>query len=182
MSDGMFRAAASDYLGEDCGDEVLRTAAGSHGKPYFTEPPLCGRVHFSISHSGAYRAVLFHDTEVGLDIEDLNIRAGFTRERMERIAARFFSEDETEYLTGNRDMGNDDYILTFFRLWTGKEAYIKYTGDGMSLGLSGFSVFEPPGGATIKTFTPAQGLICSCCSAGKDDPDVVVWDSVDSAM
>ncbi|MDR1292375.1 MAG: 4'-phosphopantetheinyl transferase superfamily protein [Clostridiales Family XIII bacterium] len=168
--DGMFRAAASDYLGEDLGADALRTAAGPHGKPYFTESPLRGRAFFSISHSGAYRAVLFHNAEVGLDIEDLGIRGGFTRERMERIAARFFAEDEAAYLVGKR--GADD-IAEFFRIWTAKEAYIKYTGDGMTLGLPSFSVFDPPGGVTITTFSPAPGLVCSCCRVGAGEPEVV---------
>jgi phosphopantetheine--protein transferase-like protein len=186
MAGGMFRAAASDYLGADCGGETLRTAAGPHGKPYFTEAPLSGRVHFSISHSGAYRVVLFHDAEVGLDIEDLGIRAGLTRERMERIARRFFAEDELEYLLGKRspedsNFGGAAYAdadgtqtrEAFFRVWTAKEAYIKYTGDGMSLGLSSFSVFDPPGGVAITTFSPASGLICSYCSEGGDEPEAV---------
>ncbi|MDR1043031.1 MAG: 4'-phosphopantetheinyl transferase superfamily protein [Clostridiales Family XIII bacterium] len=183
LPDGMFRAAASDYLGADCGEDALRAAVGPHGKPYFSEPPLCGKTFFSISHSGAYRAALFHDAEVGLDVEDLGIRTGMTRERMEKLATRFFSQDEAEYLAKKRgaendgdSAENDEDLAEFFRVWTAKEAYVKYTGDGISLGLSSFSVFEPPGGVAITTFSPRQGLICSCCSAGENKPEVVRWD------
>jgi 4'-phosphopantetheinyl transferase len=176
LSDGMFRVAASDYLGADCGEEALCTAVGSHGKPYFTEPPLFGKIFFSLSHSGAYWAVVFHNAEVGLDIEDLSIRTGMARERMEKIAARFFSEEEAKYLEEKRGAENGKDLAEFFCVWTAKEAFIKYMGDGMSYGLSRFSVFDPPGGVTITTFSPVQGLICSCCSESENKPEVVVWD------
>jgi phosphopantetheinyl transferase len=195
----MLRAAASDYLGteiaQDRIEEILRTEDGPHGKPRFATPPLRDRVHFSISHSGRYWAVLFHDDEVGLDIEDLSIRSCFTRERMEKISERFFSVDEKEYLlnpcspgdgtdrasgygcdiaAGKLDEAGDypDDVVRFFRLWTAKESYIKYTGGGMSEGLTSFSIFDPPGDVTITTVAPAPGLVCSyCLRSAPESPD-----------
>jgi hypothetical protein len=179
-SEELLRAAASDYCGGadfavaraaaagGLDDSAFAVARGPHGKPYFAAPPLRDRVHFSVSHSGAHWAALFHDAPVGLDIEDLRIREKMTAERMERIAARFFTEDERAYLNGDRS----DLRTRFFRVWTAKEAYVKYTGGGMSEGLLSFSALEPPGGVTIATFSPGPGLICSRCARGAHDLEV----------
>jgi phosphopantetheine--protein transferase-like protein len=180
-SSAMFRASAADYLAsadypaaasvDESGDGILRTSIGPHGKPYFAAPPLRGNVHFSISHSGAFWAVLFHNAEVGLDIEDLRVRKNMTRRRMDGIAARFFAEGEREFLGACAD---HEYLKAFFSVWTSKEAYIKYTGKGMSQGLSSFSVFDLPDGAAITTLTPLPGIVCACCSAGAAEPDVII--------
>jgi hypothetical protein len=179
-SEEMFRRAAYDYCraaigacdcggsrsGPDGGDEIFSVARGPHGKPYFAKPPLRGRVHFSLSHSGAYGALLFHGETVGLDIEDLSLRGALEAGRMERIAARFFTEDERKYVIEGEAPG---LRQRFFGVWTAKEAYIKYTGRGMSEGLSSFSSLDPPGGVTITTFLPEPGLICSRCARGEHD-------------
>jgi 4'-phosphopantetheinyl transferase len=189
--DELFRSAAEDHCaalglpgverprpdpGGSPGD-AFAVVRGPHGKPYFAGPPLRGRVHFSLSHSGAYRAVLFHDEEVGLDIEDLSLRGGLTPERMERIAARFFAGDEQRYLIegspGAAGDHPDDLRARFFSLWTAKEAYIKYTGRGMSEGLSSFSALAPPDGVTITTFSAGPGLICSFCTRGKSALEII---------
>jgi phosphopantetheine--protein transferase-like protein len=177
----MFRAAAADYLAgtdhdgamalEKFGDGILRTSPGRHGKPYFVTPPLRGRVHFSISHSGGCWAVLFHDAEAGLDVEDLRMRGRMTHKRMEGIAARFFSEGEREYLEA---CAEQEYQAEFFRVWTSKEAYIKYTGRGMSQGLTSFSVFDLPDGVAITTLSPLPGLVCACCGVGVVAPEVMI--------
>jgi phosphopantetheinyl transferase len=134
---------------------------GPHGKPYFAEPPLAGKVHFSVSHSGRYWAALFAGTEVGLDIEDLSIHRSLTQERMKGIAERFFSADERAHLVA-AGIGRE----AFFRIWTAKEAYAKYTGKGMAEGFATFSALAAPHGLTIATAAPAAGLICSCCHRG----------------
>jgi hypothetical protein len=213
-----FRAAAFDYCGDDLcadnGDGALAVARGPHGKPYFAAPPLRGRVFFSVSHSGGYWAALFHDAEVGLDIEDLGVRGGLTRERMEKIAARFFADDEAAYALAGAEADEEteksegqgvsghggtvplcrtdaprrcQFIRPpdthaaaairerFFRIWTAKEAYVKYTGNGLSEGLQSFSSLDPPGGAGIVTFSPAPGLVCSCCAAGAVEIPELAW-------
>jgi phosphopantetheinyl transferase (holo-ACP synthase) len=175
-SEELLRAAAADYCGvAHCGD-AFTVAHGPHGKPYFSAPPLRDRVHFSLSHSGAYLAVLFHDAQVGLDIEDLRIRSALTKERMERIAARFFTEDERQYVLAGERSG---LRQRFFDIWTAKEAYIKYTGRGMSEKLSSFSALQPPDGVTITTFSPGPGLICSRCAREESDPEAARPDGGD---
>jgi phosphopantetheinyl transferase (holo-ACP synthase) len=118
---------------------------------------------------------LFHDAEVGLDIEDLSVRGGFTRARRKGLAERFFSGDETRYLLGNERSEDTDDALRFFRIWTAKESYVKYTGGGMSEGLRSFSFLDPPGGVTITTFELAPGLVCSYCLPGRIEPEIMFW-------
>lgn len=102
-------------------------------KPYFKDMQ---DVHFSISDSGDYWACAFAPREIGLDIQKIQ------KVKAERISKRFFHPLEVEWLTEN---GWDQ----FFRIWTRKESYIKYTGRGMSDGLNGFSVISPEGGFQV---------------------------------
>jgi len=193
---GLFRGCVGVATSEDISEKI---ATGPHGKPYFAEPPLQD-THFSVSHSGRYWAALFADSEVGLDIEDLSIRHRLTEEKMGKIAARFFSPDECGYIdsgavdapwcvdsgaptrTGANETASDlartlagysDRTIRFFRVWTAKESYIKYTGNGMSEGLASFSVFHPPCGVTITTISPAPDLICSFCLVGTGIQEIV---------
>ena len=68
---------------------------------------------------------------IGLDIECV-------REYDEKLAERFFSREEQDYLKFS-----DSRDETFTRIWTSKEAYGKYTGGGVNDGLK-FSIFHNP--------------------------------------
>ncbi|MDR3343975.1 MAG: 4'-phosphopantetheinyl transferase superfamily protein [Oscillospiraceae bacterium] len=104
--------------------ELLRFERAEHGKPYFSNAP---EFHFSLSHSGEALALAVHNAPVGVDIERL-------REPDFRIARRYFTRDEQEYI------GKDS--VRFFEIWTKKEAYLKYTGEGLRRTLNSFSVTE----------------------------------------
>jgi len=107
--------------------DVQIVAFGEHGKPYFIANPYC---HFSLSHSGESFALITHDAPIGIDIERLR-HADF------KIARRFFTQDEQDYVDGDN--------FRFFEIWTKKEAYVKYTGEGLSRPFSSFSVFKLDG-------------------------------------
>ena len=136
---------------------------GRHGKPYFAEPDL-EDVFFSRSHTGDFEIVCFSDSEVGLDCEDVNARKNRNTD-FEKIAERCFLSDERAYM----DAGNPGSEERFFEIWTGKEAYMKYTGRGFSEGFLSFSVFDLPD-AEIYTgrIESAPFVIYSVCSARSD--------------
>lgn len=92
-----------------------------NGKPYAEGLP----VHFNISHSGNNAAVVFSPFPIGIDIEEVkNYRS--------RIVDKCFTISEKEYLSS----GNDEHERNcrFFEIWTAKEAFLKYTGKGLSGG------------------------------------------------
>ena len=85
------------------------------GKPYFVGGP---DIHFSLSHTKGAVMCAISGSEVGCDIERIDRRMD-----LESVAARFFTEKEI------RDCRVDP--KEFFRIWTRKEAYSKYTGQGL---------------------------------------------------
>lgn len=76
-------------------------------KPYFKESNL----FLSLAHSGDYVACAVSDSEVGIDIEKL-------KPVKESVISRVCNTEEQNYINNNGD-------ITFFTLWTLKEAYIK---------------------------------------------------------
>lgn len=99
-------------IGKSSG-EILRT---EKGKPYFKEIP----VSFSVSHTGDTWVCLMTDGNdpVGVDIQTIKTYS------YEKIAGKYYTEAEQEYC---KDNGADG----FFKIWTRKEAYAKYTGLGI---------------------------------------------------
>lgn len=97
----------------------LRYNYGKYGKPYFSDIPM----YFSLSHSGNLVYLVASDKEVGADLQQM------TEVNMAQVANRFFSDDEKNTLNDLSDeQQKKEY---FFRLWTRKEAYGKYTGAGI---------------------------------------------------
>ena len=95
------------------------------GKPGFEED--CG-VFFSISHTKNIWACAFAQQPVGLDIE----RVRPCREEM--IAGRFFHREEAAFVARHKER--------FFEVWTAKESYVKYTGEGITDAFGAFSVIS----------------------------------------
>jgi 4'-phosphopantetheinyl transferase len=92
---------------------------------------------FNLSHSGGIALCAFSRCrEVGVDVEQ--IRRDFD---VEGIARRFFSPHEQNELA---QFPTAERVEAFFRCWTRKEAYIKATGDGLSLPLAQFDVSLAP--------------------------------------
>ena len=93
---------------------VLRTESR---KPYFQNLPL----HFSLTHTDNLAAAVLSDEPVGIDFEWLD-----TSRNALGISKRFFSPDEQKQI-----LLSGDPLLTFFSLWTKKEALAKLTGEGL---------------------------------------------------
>ena len=74
----------------------------------------------------------------GLSTPSIGIDIECVREYDEKLAERFFTREEQDYL---KYSGAQDENFT--RIWTSKEAYGKYTGGGITDGLK-FSMFHNP--------------------------------------
>jgi 4'-phosphopantetheinyl transferase len=63
------------------------------------------------------------------------------RSECQKIAQRCFHEREQAYLAG---VGDSDYAGEFTKVWTAKEAFVKYTGEGLRRALNSFAVVLQP--------------------------------------
>ena len=96
------------------------------GKPYIAEYL---ELHYNLSHSSNYVALVLDRHLVGIDVEEI-------RGDCRKLVKRFFSAEEKDALEAQ-------WSDTFFtKLWTRKESYLKATGFGMRMPLEGFSTLN----------------------------------------
>jgi 4'-phosphopantetheinyl transferase len=136
ISHGVLRTILASYLKTD--PEAVSFSYSSKEKPSLSPAYSNSRIAFNISHSGTVVLLAFtRAREIGVDVEQ--IRSDF---EVDAIARRFFSPDERQQLAA---LPQEERFQAFFRCWTRKEAYIKATGDGLSLPLHQFDVSTLPG-------------------------------------
>lgn len=116
-----------------------------NGKPEFAEAE---GFYFNISHSGSYAVCAASDREVGADIQ-------LAEQERPGVARRFFTKREQELL--EQSAGAKRSRL-FYRLWSAKEAYVKYTGRGLSGGLDHFHADLETGRIVDETGETAASL------------------------
>ncbi len=106
--------------------ESLVIAKTAQGKPYLVNYPALA---FNLSHTQDrfLIAVAWH-CRVGIDIEVVKPRAS-----LEGLVNKCFSELESQYW---HRLDNADKTDLFYRHWTRKEAFVKATGAGISVGLN----------------------------------------------
>ena len=93
----------------------------AHGKPLLAD----GRAGFNLSHSGEWVFCAVSDGAVGLDAQQ-------TRPLSPGTLRRCFSAQEQTWAAAHRDGA--------IRLWTRKEAYGKYTGEGLRMPIAAVRV------------------------------------------
>jgi len=127
------QSALREYTGIDSA-EVLYT---SRGKPYIKGLPE--EMYISVTTADEVMVVVFSNHPVGIDGERIARFENDTRTKKPdyiSLAERFFSSDEAEYV---RDGSVE--AEHFCQVWVRKEAYVKYTGKGLS-DFSNFSVTD----------------------------------------
>jgi 4'-phosphopantetheinyl transferase len=171
----LLRTILAGYLRTDPKD--VSFSYSKKEKPFLGPVHAGGDVTFNISHSGEVALLAFtRGREVGVDVEQ--VRRDFD---LEAIARRFFSAHEHTQLAA---LPAEDKADAFFRCWTRKEAYIKATGDGLSLPLSQFDVSlgcgetnallatRPDGDGSppwrIREVPAGPGYIAAVCVRGQD--------------
>jgi 4'-phosphopantetheinyl transferase len=144
-SRALLRMILSGYLSVD--PSTIAFAYSSKEKPSLAEPRAASGLKFNLSHSGGVALFAFaREREIGVDIEQIRSTSD-----LDGIARRFFSVAEQQQFFA---FPPEEKTGAFFRCWTRKEAYIKATGDGLSLPLSQFDVSLE---ADSKQGSPKQG-------------------------
>lgn len=110
------------------GRYIIRYSYGPQGKPCFKDYP---EIRFSLSHSGNMAVLSISDGEVGIDVQE-------SRGFQEKVMKRFYHGEEIKRIETAEDIETKEKL--FYQIWTGKEAYIKYTGKGMGQDLRSFCV------------------------------------------
>ena len=120
---GLLRKILGYYL--DIKPDYLEFEYSSHGKPRLAESFNKEGLQFNLSHSqGMVLYGCVWQYRIGIDLEYLRSMAD-----VQKIAKRFFSSQEYDVI---RNLPVEEKQRAFFRGWTGKEAYLKATGDGLA--------------------------------------------------
>lgn len=111
----------------DSSPENVKILTDSFGKP------TCEvNLYFNISHSNDQLLLGFSNSEIGVDIEKIDLEVD-----VKRIGKRHFSKIEFQKMMNCND---DQRAEAFFEIWTKKEALIKGLGKGLSMPLQNFNV------------------------------------------
>ncbi len=125
--------------------QAVRFGAGPHGKPWLENEP---RIGFNLSHSESCAIIAVAASEIGVDIEQLRPMPDALA-----LASRFFHPDEVRLLETAPSTAD-----AFIRLWTLKEAWLKYCGKGLVQPLNSFSMLDPQiRNQYVTTHIPAPG-------------------------
>lgn len=121
-------------------EDAFRIGRLERGKPYFSNML---DVHFSVSHSDDVFAFAIADAPVGIDVQKIKRRPD-EEERCRRIARRFFHPEEIAAMEGECEHFPDyrGGVSTFYKIWCGKEAYVKLSGKGIDGDFPKFSVIS----------------------------------------
>lgn len=153
----------------------LTYGKGEFGKPFLKE---YSGLKFSISHSNGIAVVSLSTEETGMDVQ-YHRPTNFMR-----IAERFFSSAEIAFLQSVRQRTDEKRCADIFHdLWAAKEAYVKYTGEGLFKPFDDFEaqlhyeglpltgVIEPDGASLLYPIAIPDYSFCLCTL---EPPDVRV--------
>jgi 4'-phosphopantetheinyl transferase len=155
---GWLRHLLADQL--DCAPQEVRIITGERGKPEVAGSDLC----FSVARSaGIGLYATSWAGPVGVDLEAIRETVD-----IEGIAGRFFSSAERHALAS---VPEQDRLRAGFECWTCKEALVKATGTGITIGLDrvdvGVGPRHPPfSGWAIHEVDVAPGFAAAVAGAG----------------
>ncbi|MBQ2724319.1 MAG: 4'-phosphopantetheinyl transferase superfamily protein [Clostridia bacterium] len=142
-------------------DALLRTALGTGNfrieKNKYAKPSVKDHenFHYNLSHSGRYVVIAYGESEVGVDVQEHDLTLD-----MQAVAERCFTADEREYIGQS--------VRHFFEIWTGKESYLKYTGEGLRKDMRSFSIRKTEPKVQHLHCLPDDGYSLSLCTADKE--------------
>ncbi len=122
---GRLRQILAHYLNLNDAPANLVMQKTAHGKPYLPDYP---DLAFNLSHTDNVMVVaVAKNCQLGVDIEQCKPRSS-----MAALVAKCFSDQEAAYW---RQLPETEQLQAFYQFWTRKEAFVKATGLGISLGL-----------------------------------------------
>ena len=104
------------------------------GKPVAVSEEGDSRTFVSVSDTKNYWGMLAADSPCGLDLEENN-------RRLTAAAAGKLHPLEQQYLSGLEPLSRE-WRSEFLTIWVRKEAYMKFCGEGLRMGLGKFSVLD----------------------------------------
>ncbi len=137
------------------------------GQPYLSDGSCV-----SITDSGSFWMMAVADVPIGIDLQLHAVgkgkRAGEDplSRQCRKLAERFFHPEENEYVQNGCPDGSSEVevIHRFFEVWTAKEAYVKYTGQGIDGTFSSFSVRREGMQELFRYPEVAENYTCCICS------------------
>lgn len=120
---------------------------GKYGKPYLKDAAL----YFNVSYTYGVCLIALSDDEIGADIEQLRAAQPYA-------ASRCFTDAENRYLHHDMEL----FDKRFYELWTKKEAYLKYTGEGFYRSPKSVDVLSQPICEWLYTFANGDTIISLC--------------------
>ena len=120
---------------------------GKYGKPYLKDAAL----QVSVSYTYGICLIALSDGEIGADIERLRAAKPYA-------ASRCFTDSENHYLHQDTEL----FDQRFYELWTQKEAYLKYTGEGFYHTPTSVDVLSPVICECLYTLTDGDFIISLC--------------------
>ena len=140
---------------------------GAKGKPFFPQAPC---FHFNVSHTTGLAAISLAGEPVGVDVEFLCSSAPL--KAMRRVMTPWEQEEILRLPEG------ETQARLFFEIWTRKEAYGKWTGEGLTAAMKTLEVTTPPLQEQIRTLF-WQDWVCSVCATpgtAFEIKEVPFWD------
>ncbi len=161
------RLVLARYLGVEPGGVEFRV--GPHGQPLLA----ADQVRFSLARSGGLALVAVSCEAVGADLERVVARPGIA----DVAAGRFAAREAARIADGC--CGSP--VVSFYRHWTAKEAYLKAIGRGLA-GLRDaelvcgarstiWSAGSPVGGWSVSASSVAAGYVAAIVAR----PSVISW-------
>lgn len=137
-----------------------------YGKPYIMNDL---NIKYNLSHSRGLIVCAVSDSEIGIDVEKV-------RAHNRSISHKWFSNQELDFI----DSSGNDQDMSFFQIWTKKEAKLKWKGTGINTDLLDVNVIDD---SYIKTLVIEDYVIsiCSDISIHLDD-FAISWVDIDTSL
>ncbi len=149
---GLLRELLAACIGLPPSEVVFKY--GPHGKPEIANDWTNNAICFNLAHS--HDVVIYAVTchrRVGIDIEYV-----FQSIEIEELSNHILTERERATL---QTLTAIERQLAFFTYWTRKEAYIKATGEGLSVSLNGLDVSFAKGNVPTIGITRGVGEVAN---------------------